>query len=154
MLSYDASHYSNLEEEAMPSVQKSIRFKEKIFHEIEQIARNTGEDFSTVTNELLDEAVKTLRCPGIVFSEGAAGRRARIAGTGIEVWEVIAAYKSIEEDFKRLSKAYNWLAEQQLMAAVGYYKAYPEDIDPLIRQNEELTDESVNKKYPFLRGRG
>jgi len=138
----------------MPSVQKSIRFKENVFREIEQIARESGEEFSVVANELLDEAVKTYRCPGIVFSEGTAGRRARIAGTGLEVWEVVAAYKSVGEEFKRLSKAYHWLTEQQLMAAVGYYKAYPEDIDPLIRQNEELTEESVNKKYPFLRGRG
>ena len=44
------------------------------------------------------------RCPGIVFTEGVNGYRIRIAGTGIEVWEVIASYKNVDEDFKRLHK--------------------------------------------------
>jgi len=64
------------------------------------------------------------RCPGIVFSEGTRGRRARISGTGIEVWEVIATWKGIDEDFGRLRKAYHWLTEQQLRSALGYYRVY------------------------------
>ena len=71
----------------MPTVQKSIRVQEKTLKEIEQIARDTGKEFSVVANELLDEAVRMQRCPGIIFTEGTTGRRARIAGTGIEVWE-------------------------------------------------------------------
>jgi uncharacterized protein (DUF433 family) len=89
-------------------------------------------------------------CPGIVFTEGTAGRRARIAGTGIEVWEVIATYTGVGEDFSRLQKAYHWLTEQQLRAAIGYYKAYKDEIDNLIKQNEELNKKSTSEKYPFL----
>jgi len=131
-------------------VQKSIRIQEKTFREVEQIARETGKEFSTVTNELLEEAVRMQRCPGIVFTEGTSGRRARIAGTGIEVWEVIATYKGVNKDFKRLSQAYHWLTEQQLRAAIGYYTLYSEEIDNLIKQNEELTPAQIRRKYPFL----
>lgn len=134
----------------MPTVQKSIRIHEKTLKEIEQIARDTGKEFSVVANELLDEAVKMQRCPGIVFTEGTTGRRARISGTGIEVWEVIATYKGVDEDVNRLKKAYHWLSEQQLRSAIVYYKTYPEEIDLLIKQNEGLTEEHVHKKHPFL----
>lgn len=134
----------------MPTVQKSIRIQEKTLKEIEQIARDTGKEFSVVANELLDEAVRMQRCPGIVFTEGTTGRRARIAGTGIEVWEVIATYKGVDEDLSRLQKAYHWLIEQQLRSAIGYYRTYPDEIDLLIKQNEGLTEEQVHKKYPFL----
>lgn len=134
----------------MPTVQRSIRIQEKTFKEIEQMVRESGKEFSAVTNELLEEAVRMQRCPGIVSSEGTAGRRARIAGSGIEVWEVIAAYKSVSKDFNRLQKAYHWLTEQQLRSAVGYYRAYPEEIDCIIKQNEELTRDDVHKRYPFL----
>ena len=134
----------------MPTVQKSIRVRENTFKEIEQIARDTGKEFSVVANELLDEAVKVQRCPGIVFTEGTAGRRARIAGTGIEVWEVIATYKSVNKDFSRLKKAYHWLTEQQIRSAVGYYRAYTEEVDHLIKQNEGLTKEHVHERHPFL----
>lgn len=134
----------------MPTIQKSIRIQEKTLKEIEQIVRDTGKEFSVVTNELLDEAVRMKRCPGIVFTEGTTGRRARIAGTGIEVWEVIATYKGVDEDFNRLQKAYHWLTGQQLRSAIGYYKTYPEEIDLLIKQNEVLTEEYIHKKHPFL----
>ncbi|MBI5683381.1 MAG: DUF433 domain-containing protein [Deltaproteobacteria bacterium] len=134
----------------MPTVQKSIRVREKTLKEIEQIARDAGKEFSAVANELLEEAVRMQRCPGIIFTEGTAGRRARIAGTGIEVWEVIAVYKAVNKDFDRLQKSYHWLTEQQIKSAIGYYKAYSEEIGHLIKQNEELTEWHVHKRYPFL----
>ncbi len=79
----------------MTSVQKSMRIPKEMVEGIQGIAQQSGKDFSTVTKQLLEEALKMHRCPGIVFSEGVSGRRARIAGTGIEVWEVIASYKSV-----------------------------------------------------------
>jgi uncharacterized protein (DUF433 family) len=134
----------------MPTIQKSIRIQERTLKEIDQIARDSGREFSAVANELLEEAIKIQRCPGIIFTEGTSGRKARIAGTGIEVWEVISTYKGVNKDFDRLSKAYHWLTEQQLRSALGYYRVYPEEIDRLIKQNEELTREHVHKRYPFL----
>lgn len=134
----------------MPTIQKSIRIQEKTLKEIEQISRDSGKEFSAVANELLEEAVRMKRCPGITFTEGTTGRRARIAGTGIEVWEVIATYKGIAEDFVRLRQAYHWLTEQQLRAAVGYYMVYKEEIARLIKQNEGLTKEHMRRRYPFL----
>jgi uncharacterized protein (DUF433 family) len=134
----------------MSTIQKSIRIQEKTLKEIEEISKDSGKDFSAITNELLEEALRMKHCPGIVFTEGTAGRRARIAGTGIEVWEVIATYTGVGEDFSRLQKAYHWLTEQQLRAAIGYYKAYKDEIDNLIKQNEELNKKSTSEKYPFL----
>lgn len=134
----------------MSTIQKSIRIQEKTLKEIEEISKDSGKDFSAITNELLEEALRMKHCPGIVFTEGTSGRRARIAGTGIEVWEVIATYTGVGEDFSRLQKAYHWLTEQQLRAAIGYYKAYKDEVDRLIKQNEELNKKSVSEKYPFL----
>jgi len=105
-----------------------------------------------VAKELLDEGIKMYRCPGIVFNEGTGGRRARIAGAGIEVWEIIATHKSMEEDFKRLQSAFDWLSELQLRSALGYYRAYAEEIDQLMAQNENWTSESIYQRFPFLAG--
>jgi uncharacterized protein (DUF433 family) len=119
--------------------------------EIEQMAKETGRDFSNVTKELLQEAIKMRRCPGILFAEGTGGRKARVAGTGIEVWEVIATFKSVKGDFKRLQKAYHWLSREQLKGALGYYMVYPHEIDRLIERNENWSDEKVRERYPFMR---
>ena len=135
----------------MPGVQKSLRLPAETIKEIEEMAKATGQDFSNVTKDLLQEAIKMRRCPGILFSEGTSGRRARVAGTGIEVWEVIATYKSVKEDFKRLQKAYHWLSGEQLKAALGYYVIYPQEIDRIIEHNEQWNDEKVRERYPFMR---
>ena len=134
----------------MAGIQKSLRIPEEILKEIEQIAEDSQKDFSSVANELLEEAVKIHRCPGIIFTEGVRGRRARVAGTGVEVWEIIATYKSVGENLRRLSQAYHWFTDQQLKSALGYYKVYPVEIDRLIAVNESWTSKRVHKRYPFL----
>ena len=136
----------------MTSIQKSMRIPKELVAEIEGIAERSGKDFSATTKELLQEAIRTHRCPGIVFAEGVTGRRARIAGTGLEVWEVIATLKSVDEDFDRLRSAYHWLNELQLRAALGYYRAYPKEIEALIGQNRKWTKESIHRTYPLLAG--
>lgn len=134
----------------MRGVQKSLRLPEETLREIEQMTRETGRDFSTIAKDLLEEAIKMRRCPGIAFSEGTSGRRARVAGTGIEVWEIIATYKSVRKDPKRLKKAFHWLSQEQLRAALGYYSAYPQEIDRLIEQNERWNEEEIRKRHPVM----
>lgn len=136
----------------MKSIQKSMRMPEKTVEGIQEIARQWGKEFSAVAKELLDEGIKMYRCPGIVFSEGTGGRRARIAGAGIEIWEIIAIYKNTGENFERLRNAFDWLSEMQIRAALGYYRAYPEEIDQLMAQNESWTPESIYQRFPFLAG--
>ena len=135
----------------MGAVQKSLRIPQGTFEEIERIARETGRDFSSIAKDLLAEAIKMRRCPGIVFVDGVSGRRARIAGTGLEVWEVMSTYRNFDQDSGRLQKAYHWLTEQQLRAAIGYYAVYREEIDELIKLNESWSRETVNERFPFLK---
>ena len=101
----------------MSAVQKSLRIPQETVKEIEQLASESGRDFSSIVKDLLIEAIKMRHCPGIIFAEGVTGRRARVAGTGLEVWEIVSTFKGVHQDFKRLKKAYHWLTEQQLRAA-------------------------------------
>jgi len=89
----------------MASVQKSMRIPKELVEEIQDMAQKSGKNFSTITKNLLEEAIKMHRCPGIAFAEGVSARRARIAGTGIDVWEVIANYNTVGQDLERLSKS-------------------------------------------------
>lgn len=136
----------------MKTVQKSMRISQEMVAHIEGIARERDKDFSTVTKELLEEAIKMHRCPGITFNEGVHGRRARVAGTGIEVWEVIAAYKSVGERFERLKTMFHWLSEPQLRVALGYYRLYTDEIEQLIAENKDWRQETVYEKFPFFAG--
>jgi uncharacterized protein (DUF433 family) len=134
----------------MSSIQKSLRLPEETVKEVESLASSAGTDFSGLARDLLEEAVKLRRCPGITFADGPAGRRARIAGTGIEVWELIATFRGLGEDYENLKEAYHWLSEQQIRAALSYYALYPKEIDKKITSNEEMTEDKVRKRFPFL----
>jgi uncharacterized protein (DUF433 family) len=136
----------------MKTVQKSMRIPERTVEGIQDIARQWGKEFSSVAKALLEEGIRMHRCPGIVFSEGTCGRRARIAGVGIEVWEVVALYQSVGKDFNRLQESLHWLSEPQIRSALAYYRAYGEEIDQLIRENENWTQESIEQSFPFLAG--
>lgn len=137
-------------EDIMATIQKSLRIPPETLREIEQLAAEAGVDFSTAANQLLEEAVHMRRCPGITFTSGPSGRRATLAGTGLDVWEVIATYKALNEDEKRLRKAYHWLTEAQLRAALAYYALYSHEIDARLKQNATWTSVSLQKRHPAL----
>jgi uncharacterized protein (DUF433 family) len=104
-----------------------------------------------MTAELATEAEKMRRVPGIVFADGPAGRRARVAGTGLEVWEIIKNYRAFGENFEKLRLRFDWLSEVQVWAAVRYYETYPDEIIAMIEDNARYTPEYVYTKYPFTR---
>ena len=64
--------------------------------------------------------------PGIVYSPLA--RRARIQGAGLEVWEIVNAYQSVDRDFARLQASFDWLAPEQLCAALRFAERNPDFI--------------------------
>jgi uncharacterized protein (DUF433 family) len=132
----------------------SIRIPQEVHASITAIVRQAGRDFSSVANEMLTEAVKMRRIPGIVFADGPTGRRARIAGTGLEVFEIIDQYLAVDKSWERLEQCFDWLDERQLRAAVAYYEAYPEEIDEILRQAESWTEDAIYAAYPFMYPRG
>ena len=134
----------------MGTVQKSLRLPEEAVKEIEALASRNGKDFSGLARDLLIEAVKMRRCPGISFADGPSGRRARIAGTGIDVWELIASFKAVGNSYDKLKQTYHWLSDQQIRSALSFYALYPHEIDERIDRNEDLTQEKVFKRFPFL----
>jgi uncharacterized protein (DUF433 family) len=134
----------------MAKVQSSLRFNKDNYDGIKRLSGESGKDFSAIANELIEEAIKARRCPGIMFGDGITGRRARIEGTGIDVWEVIRDYRGMDNNFEDLKEAYHWLTERQLKAALTYYKIYPEEIDDRIQRNESITRESMAIKAPYL----
>ena len=91
------------------------------------------------------------RIPGIYFADSGAGRRAKIAGTGLNVFRVVADHRAMGEQWERLREAYHWLSEFQLRSALAYAKAYPEEIDEWIREEDSWTQEKVWSTYPFTR---
>ena len=127
-----------------------IKLPDELVTQLAEIAERTGQDVESLVAEMVTEAIKMRRVPGILFADGATGRRARVGGTGIEVFEVIDRYEGVGRDRARLAKLFDWLKPHQLNDAIAYYEAYPDDIRPyLLTEEEEIAAiKAFWEKYP------
>jgi uncharacterized protein (DUF433 family) len=133
----------------MAAVAHSIRVPEALENEIKrEIARRGVREWSAGVLTLIEEAIRMSRAPGIVFVDARNGRRAAIAFTGLEVWEVIRFWKA-HRDWEVLRKEFEELSEPQLRAALNYYALYPEEIDARLEREEYWTPERVAAEMPF-----
>jgi hypothetical protein len=62
-------------------------------------------------------------------------------------------YRSVGKNVKRVKKAYHWLSQEQLKAAIAYYSVYPEEIDRLVERNKSWTRKKIQERYPFMASR-
>ena len=128
---------------------RGIRVSETLAADIEREARLRDRSWSATAAELLDEAIRMRRAPGIVFADGPGGRRAVVAGTGLDVWEVVATWRASGEDASALKANYAWLDQTALHAALGYYQLYPAEVDARVAREAEWNADRVRRELPF-----
>jgi hypothetical protein len=130
------SHYSV----GVSQSPRSIRFEEAVLDKLAKfVQEHPGLSASAAVNLLVSEALRMEEHPGVLFRTGPSGRRAVIVG-GPDVWEVIRAVKatrdadpeSAPEEIVQMVAEYSGLPEQQVRIAIGYWSAYPEEIDTQI----------------------
>jgi uncharacterized protein (DUF433 family) len=119
------------------SAPRSIRFRPWIHQQVERAVRRSRRPFSEVVQDLLEEALRMRQCPGIYFVDEPAGRVAKVAGTGLAVWEVIRDYRAEEGNEAKLREALPHLTPAQIKAGLLYYQHWPTEIDELIADNAE-----------------
>ncbi|HUG41747.1 MAG TPA: DUF433 domain-containing protein [Longimicrobiales bacterium] len=136
------------------STARGIRVPAELQEQIEREMEGRGvKEWSAMVVELLEEAVRTRRAPGIVFADGATGRRPVVAGSGLEVWEVISVWKEMGRNYERLRTAYEWLTEPQVRSALTYYELYEGEVEEHLAREARLTQERVQRELPFTRAR-
>lgn len=93
---------------------------------------------------LVCEGLDTLHYPGIVFREGATGRRAALA-VGPDVWEVVSALRyttgAQEERVAVLGEQFG-LHPQHIRTAIDYAINYRQDIDDQVTANDAAAEQA------------
>ena len=115
-----------------------IEITDELAASLAKVAEETGQDVNTLAAEMLTEATKMRQVEGIVFvDEGIAGRQAVVPGTRIPVWELAEYYEYVKRDREELHRGFDWLSNYQIDLALAYYEAFPDDITPHIKTEEE-----------------
>ncbi len=79
----------------------------------------------------------------IVESAGAPPYRARIMGTGLEVWEIVRTYLEVGREWSRLKSSFHWLRESDLVDALEYARQHVAVIDARIQEDYALFPEAL-----------
>lgn len=95
----------------------------------------------TLAQRYVEEGLRMDEHPLIRFAEGPAGRRARLMGTGKDVWEVIATVRDNGGDIAEAAR-YLEIPVGLVQAAVTYYGAYTDEIDQWIEVNAQEAAEA------------
>lgn len=72
--------------------------------------------------------------PGIGFRGSGARRRAWVIGSGLDVWEIVEAYRDLGASIER-TLAETDIEEGHLRLALAYYERFPEEINEAIAEN-------------------
>ncbi len=125
----------------------SIRLSKPTDQFVAEEARRTRRSKSAIVESLTEEAARMRRFPGIGFRGPEASREAWVIGSGLDVWEIVEAYR----DFGSLERmlAETDLSERQLRLALAYAEAYPDEIEQALAENRRPIEE-LRQLYPFI----
>jgi len=116
---------------------RSFRFPEETLERLDARAKQIRETRTALAERYVDEGLRMDEHPGIAFADGPAGRRAVLAGSGLDVWEVITTLRQNRNSLEATAR-YLELPAATLRPAVGYYATFPDEINDRIALNEEV----------------
>lgn len=116
-----------------------MRLQPAVREALERRARDTGQAKGALAAQYIDEGVKRDEHPAIIFRDGPLGRRALLAGTRLEVWQVIETLRNsgnVLED----AASYLGLPSSLVRACLAYYAAYQQEVDAYADRAREAAD--------------
>ena len=127
----------------------TLRLKPETTESLARHAKRAGTAPRTLAQRYVEEGLRRDDHPLIDFADGPSGRRAKLVGRGLDVWEVIATVRDNDNDPGEAA-AYLNVPASLVEAAVEYYGQFRDEIDEQIARNDE---ESRRAHAAWLAGR-
>lgn len=109
--------------------QRSFRLSDGTLRLLDERAAEHGQSSNALAQRLLDESLRLERHPLLRFREGGSGiRRPALAGTRLDVWQVIETLRAHDGDVEGTA-AYFAITPAQVRACVAYYADFQAEID-------------------------
>jgi uncharacterized protein (DUF433 family) len=114
---------------------------------VAQEAQRTRRSKGAVVEALAEEALTARRFPGLAFRGADWNRRPWVIGTALDVWEIVAAFRSFG--------SVQWLAdrtdltEPQIRLALAYHAEHAGEVDASIADNERSL-EDLRREFPAI----
>ncbi len=114
----------------------NTRAPKRVKDDLSALAMRRHIDESELTRSLIDEAIRRETYPGVAFRTTSTGRDAAVEGRRLYIWQVMETLWASDGDITAAAE-YLDLRPDQVRTAMAYYTAYPDEIDRVIKQNQE-----------------
>jgi len=114
---------------------------------LKRMANRHGWTASDASARLVEEGLRRSEFAFIDFRDSPAGRQAYIQGSTLAVWEVMLLVHSYRKDVSAVAKHLKW-PEVKVKAAVNYARAFPEEINEAIAENDATDFETLKRMLP------
>jgi uncharacterized protein (DUF433 family) len=117
---------------------RSFRLSEETLQRLEQRASEVGATASALAARFIEEGLRMDAHPLVVFRERPAGRRAMLAGSRLNISDVVVTAKdagSVELTAESLN-----LPLWKVRAALSYYADFEDEVDAEIERDREFAE--------------
>jgi len=125
----------------------SMRLPGASAERLRRIANRMGWTPSDTSARLVEEGIRRSEFAFIDFRDSPRGRQACLQGSSLAVWEVMAIARDYDSDTMAVAKHLGWL-ESKVQAAFNYAKAFPEEIQTAIAENDAVDFEALQRLLP------
>jgi hypothetical protein len=128
----------------MASKHLTLRMPPDALDRLDAESEREGQSRSELARELIDEGLRMRRHPGIVFRDGAVGRRPALAD-GPQVWTLVSVWSEFDgtaDERVEETAEYLRLSPHQVRDGLGYYAEFQDEIDAWIARNRREAEEA------------
>ncbi len=123
------------------SIPVTARLDPNLLKAVRTRAGRTRRSRSDTIAELVRVGLEVLRYPGVTFVEGPAGLRAHVAGSGLDVWEIVMVHRAHGGKEEATLRHLPQLSRRQLKTALAYYEDHRQEIDGILAEQARSPEE-------------
>lgn len=125
----------------------SMRLPAESGTRLKRMASRHGWTASDASARLVEEGLRRSEFAFVDFRDSAAGRQAYIQGSSLAVWEVMLIVQSYKGDVAAAAEHLKW-PEAKTQAAMNYARAFPDEIDGALADNDAMDFEALKRMLP------
>ena len=126
----------------------TLRLPDETAARLEATAKKEGRSLSETGARSIEEWLRQEEFPEIEFRTFNGERRPCLTGL-TQIWQIIMVARHYDLDVGKTAY-YFQVAPHRIEAAFNYYRAYPEEIDQAVAENDSWTYERMKESLPEL----
>jgi len=113
----------------------SVRLPRRSRQELERLARRWGRTPGDLAGSFVEESLRICAFANLEFRSTPAGRVPYLAGSRLAIHQVVSILRDFKGDIERTARHLQ-IASALVRTAQLYARDYPEEIEPLISDNQ------------------